>query len=83
MLVNFQVIACGQDYLEGYSEKNKFLVAVQLADFVYIGEVVRTFRLPGTPPLYKNDNGYVFKVAELMKGESLAYMESDNRLGAE
>ncbi|TYK64167.1 hypothetical protein [Colwellia echini] len=77
LLVNFKVVACGQDYLKGYSDKNKFLVAVELADFVYIGEVARTYRLPNTHASQKNDNGYVFKVIELLKGETQAYMETE------
>ena len=76
-LINFKVAACAQDYLDGYSAQKKFLVAVNHADFVYIGEIVRTYRPPGTPSFFKLDTGYVFKVSELLKGQPLPYMEAE------
>lgn len=77
VFVNLNAFACSQDYLEGHSAQNKFLVTVNYADFVFIGEVIRTYRIIGTPDFFKNDNGYVFKVTELIKGESLPYMDAE------
>jgi len=67
--------ACSQDYLEGYSDSDKFLAVAENSEFVFFGEVVRLYRLPNTSKIVDGYNGLVFRVNETLKGKASSFME--------
>lgn len=75
VLFSFSSVACDKEYLQSLSNADKFLVAVEKADFVYFGEVVRLYQLPNTPESFDGYNAYVFQVTELVKGQTSNFME--------
>jgi hypothetical protein len=77
LCLSISVFACDDDSLAGYTDAQKFLTVVEHSDYIYVGEVVRLFRLPETLDDFPGFNAYVFKVEELIKGKALTFMEAE------
>ena len=75
MLFSFSAFTCEDDYLDGKTDAEKFLAAVEKADFVYFGKVVRLYQLPDTPESSPGYNGFVFQIDSLIKGKTGNFME--------
>ncbi|MBT1062585.1 hypothetical protein KJY73_03315 [Bowmanella sp. Y26] len=69
-------LACSQTYLEGWSAEDKFLLAVEKADFVFVGKVIRLYRQPGQADLVKGYTGFVFEVQEKIKGNQSPFVDA-------
>ncbi|GAA0361691.1 hypothetical protein GCM10009092_27580 [Bowmanella denitrificans] len=68
--------ACSQNYLEGWSAEDKFLLAVEEAELVFVGKVVRLYRQPGQADLVKGYTGFVFEVQEGIKGNHSTFIDA-------
>ncbi len=69
-------VACDEEKFKDLTREDKFLEAVEQAEFAYFGKVVRLYRLPDTPKKVPGFNGFVFEVDKLIKGETLNYMDA-------
>jgi hypothetical protein len=76
LFFSFHGVACENNPYQNLTDEEKLLAAVDKAEFAYFGKVVRLYRLPDTPKKVPNYNGYVFKVLELVKGETLEFMDT-------
>ena len=77
LLFSATVFACGEE-LKDLSDDKKFIAAIERADFVYFGNVIRLYTLPETANSFPHYNGYVFWVDEVIKGKvEWDYMEAE------
>lgn len=76
LFVSLNSFACVE---QNRSANDKFLAAVKMADFVYIGSVIRVYRLPSTYDPDADFNAFVFDIKERIAGNTLTHMEVEQQ----